>query len=339
MQPIKFYDAGALNPYALHALYEGLATALAPEESPWLVWARADQGHVSIGASQSAEAELDLAACRLRRIPVVQRALGGGAVWVDPRQLCVFLIFPQAVAPRTQAALFSLCLELLAETFASLGVNVERVGTQDLWAGGRKLLGSGAATVGRSMVFGASLLEQFDSARFADCLQTPSAGFGDWLREALASGMTDLSALQPRFRAEDWVAALASQCEARWGVEPAMPEPAQLQAMAEAEQDLRQPLETGGLRRVRGGLKINQETYLVEDTESPWIRLLLKAGRLDRGACADPELAAVLRACQQHPVTSQHLSACANASGLAGERAAQLVQRVMRLCDIPGRTP
>lgn len=337
MPPIKVYDAGRLTPYALHALYEGLAASLGPDDHPWLVFARADRGHISLGASQDADAELDLANCRLHRIPVVQRALGGGAVWVDQRQLCVFFIFPRAAAPRTQGALFDECLQLLTEAFARVGVPVEREGEQDLWSGGRKLLGSGAATVGHSMVLGASLLEHFDAESFAACIRSPSPGFATWLKEALSTGMTDLTALGSPLQAEDFVSALREICDRRWGVEPGQPRPDDLKAMAEAELNLRLPLESGGNRRVRGGIKINRETYLVEDSGDPWIRLLVRAGRLERVACADRQLDAVLQACLQRPVEEKLLHECADALGLSGRQAGKLVQRVMDLCNIPGR--
>lgn len=332
MPRLKIHDAGWLTPYALHACYTGLAASLNADDAPWLLLARADRGHIALGASQYADAELDLGYCRMRRIPVVQRALGGGTVWVDRDQLCVFFLWPQHSAPRSHADLFDECLALLVDAFAQIGLQTMRVGGQDLWCGGRKLLGSGAATIGHTMVFGASLLEHFAADSFAACVHSPSQGFGEWLRDALAAGMTDLYSLGHVESTRALIDALRVACAARWNVDTSSPDERQRAAMFEAECELREPLESGGRRLVRGGIKINRETYLLEDAAAPWLRLLWQSGRLRRAACADPEADLLLQDCLDTPWDGSLLFDRAASHDLAESAVRTLAQRIDALC-------
>ncbi|AOV16499.1 hypothetical protein BJI67_04910 [Acidihalobacter aeolianus] len=332
MLRLNYHDAGWLTPYALHACYAGLAASLSADDPLWLVIARADRGHIALGASQYADAELDLGYCRMRGIPVVQRALGGGTVWVDRDQLCVFFLWPRHAAPRTHADLFDECLALLAAAFAQIGLQTMRIGGQDLWCGGRKLLGSGAATIGHTMVFGASLLERFAADSFAACVHSPSQGFSEWLRDALAAGMTDLSSLGQAESTPALVDALRASCAARWDVDASSPDKLQRAAMFEAECELREPLELGGRRLVRGGIKINRETYLLEDAAAPWLRLLWQSGRLRRAACADPEADLLLQDCLDMPWDGSLLFDRAASHDLAESAVRTLAQRIDALC-------
>lgn len=332
MSRLHLHEAGWLTPYALHACYAGLAESLSEDDTPWLISARADRGHIALGASQYADAELNLAYCRMRRIPIVQRSLGGGTVWVDRRQLCLFFIFPRTSAPASHAALFDLCLGLLKDAYARIGVEVERVGGQDLWHAGRKLLGSGAATIGRSMVFGASILERFDAASFAACVDCPSRGFERWLGDCLSESVTDLEAAGMLPYEGAFEEALRAVCGSRWAVTTQRPEAHRLAAMSAAELALREPLEMGGRRLVRGGIKIKRGTYLLEDTTGPWLRLLWRDGRLVRAASGDKDFDAVLQACLACPLDDGIIYEQGRLHGLSLESARTLAQRVEALC-------
>ena len=334
----RWLDLGVLEPLSLHAHYQGLAEAQRPDAAPVVLLARAARAHVSIGASQAADADLDLDACKREGIPVVQRPLGGGSVWVDGSQSVILLIFPRNHLPGRHEQLFETCLEPLCSWMRQCGLDASRVGGQDIWAGGRKILGSGAATIGSAMVFATSVLRVFDAQGFARAVRAPTDGFRDWLAQALAAGMTDWC--REGVEIED--AALAAQLRevlARslgWRFEDSALSPTERRAIAEAEAELAEELVLGGPRHVRFGIKINQQRYLLEEPgRNDALRLLVNAGRIERLALDDDENGP-WSACIGEPVDRHRLEDCLAAVGVPAEAVADLSQRIMRLtADIP----
>jgi hypothetical protein len=149
--------------------------------------------HISTGQSQNRAAELTADV----EVPVVTRPLGGGAVWLDESQWCYVLLAPRALAPARPAAWSAWGLAPAMATFRRFGLAVERR-EQDLWLAGRKIAGSGAATLGGAAVFASSFLLRFPAGRFARCIAAPMLGSGvstaDFhgaLAMALAQTMTD----------------------------------------------------------------------------------------------------------------------------------------------------
>lgn len=332
---LRLLNLGRVSPLRLHASYAGLAEAMASDDAAgWLLLARSERGHIALGASQYADAELDLPACRAAGIPVIQRPLGGGTVWVDEHQLCVFFIQP---GREGREAFFERCLEVLCDTFGRLGVAVERVGEQDVWSAGRKLLGSGGATIGSAQVFGASLLERFDANGFARCIACPSEGYRAWLGELLSEGVTDLARQGVRADESQLIAALREACSAHWRVEDAAVGTAAVRAVETAAEELREPLESGGRRLVRNGIKINRRTYLLEDAAPPWLRLVWRDGCLARAASGDADVEQALERCLGEPLREGAVSCAARAHGLTREAAAGLEARVLTLCRDAGR--
>jgi lipoate-protein ligase A len=185
MRRARFIDAGLLGPRRLHATYAGIAQTLAAGAAPVVLWARA-RAHVSLGQGQDRR----LLAPGLT-VPVVRRPLGGGCVWVDARQQVVVLIAPLGLAPRRPADWCEWALGPMAAAYRAFGVPATVHG-HDLWVRGRKIAGTGAATLGRAAVVASSFLMRFPAARFASCMAMPP-GFGRWLREGLDLAMTDWS--------------------------------------------------------------------------------------------------------------------------------------------------
>jgi lipoate---protein ligase len=286
MQDARWIVLGGCSPADLHATYTGLADAQADDAPPIVIWARPDIPHLSLGASQSAVGELDLGACRRDGIPVIQRPLGGGTVWVDAGQSCFFLIFPRHAAPRRHENLFAACLEAVAEALGPLGLRVHRQGVQDLWFGERKIMGSGAATINRSMVFGASFLRHFPDERFARYIRTPSRGFGRWLRAALRAGMTDLERAGLRARDDALEHALKKALEQRfgWRFRSDGPTAAEHEKIAEAGDELLPDLSDTERRLVPYGIKVSAGQYVLEGevADCGRLRLWVRGERLVR---------------------------------------------------------
>lgn len=298
MVEARWIDLGGLEPLDLHATYTGVAAAQEDRSAPILLWGRARQGHISIGASQCATEELNLDQCREQGIPVIQRPLGGGNVWIDEHQPCLFVVLPRAFAPHRHPELFSLCLAPLIDVYRSYGLSAHQVGVQDLWSEGRKILGSGAATIGRSMVFGTSFLLRFDVRRFAGLMHCESENTRQWLIELLETGVTDWlsEGVTPD------VAELARRVKGRfeqrmdWRLSDASLSQTEREVIEEAREELSEPLVQEGRRHVPYGIKVNASTFLVERVgEAGCLRLVLRDGRIWRLWHEDSEWAVRLQ--------------------------------------------
>lgn len=265
-----------LAPRQLHATYAGIAQATAADAAPALVWGSA-QAHLCLGQA---------AACRLAPdigVPVVRRPLGGGAVWVDEGQLVYVLIAPLRLAPRRPADWSAWALQPAMATFDRFGLRVHRHG-EDLWFDGRKIAGTGSATIGACAVFASSFLLRFPGSAFAACM----AGAGEyrhWLEQGLAATLTDWSAHAAPPSSAALLAAYREALRATlgWSLETAVIGTTEVDAIAEAVLDM----EDGGHAEAdvaqAGSIKLNADSYMVEhEVRNRRIRELVIHGMLAR---------------------------------------------------------
>lgn len=252
----RWLDLGRIEPIDFHATYAGLAEAQGPGAAPIVVWGRVS-AHVCLGQSQGR--------CEVAErldVPVVRRPLGGGTVWVDEQQLSYAFIAPLERTPRRHEEWYAWALAPAIATFGSFGLPVERRG-EDLWLGGRKIAGSGAATIGRCAVVASSFLLRFPRERFTACLAAPSPGFRRALRAALDLAMTDWAENatpppEPVLR-RAFHAALRETLG--WAARPSRVRAEERAAIASSRDELAEPIEYGH-RRVAGGIKLNAALYL-----------------------------------------------------------------------------
>jgi lipoate-protein ligase A len=264
----RFIDVDVLDPELFHATYAGIAYALEQDDAPVVMWGRA-RAHVCLGQSQSREAEL----APVVDVPVVTRPLGGGTVWVDESQYCFVLIAPLGRAPARPAEWFGWGLQPAIATFQRFGLPVARR-EQDLWLEGRKIAGSGAATIGRCAVLASSFLFRFPAERFARCIASPlrtglrqsPVAFRQWLLDGLRRAMTDWQACQP---APDPDTLRGAFCEAiadtlGWQLAGSALSDAEIAARDDALADLAEPAGPVSQRAVAHGIKLNAASYLTE---------------------------------------------------------------------------
>jgi lipoate-protein ligase A len=233
-----------------------VADAREPGDPPAVVWGRVD-AHICLGQSQGM-CELDAGL----DVPVVRRPLGGGAVWVDEQQLSYALVAPLDIAPKRHADWYGWALAPAIDTFRAFGREVE-ANAEDLWHAGRKIAGSGAATIGRSAVIASSFLLRFPRERFAHAIAAATPAFRARLIDGLAAAMTDWAetgdvpsetALGTAFQA-----ALAGRLG--WRVRTDRIAAREADAIEAWRTELAAPIETG-LRRVGDGIKLNAELVL-----------------------------------------------------------------------------
>ncbi|WP_018881370.1 MULTISPECIES: lipoate--protein ligase family protein [unclassified Thioalkalivibrio] len=295
----EWIDAGARSAEELHALYTGLAASTAPDAPPRILWVHAHEPHISIGASQDAESDLDLAACAEQGVPVVRRPLGGGSVWVDADQACFFLIQPRQVLARGHRHLFAVGLGIAMDVLRALGLEGVEARGQDVWVQGRKIMGTGAATLDEGCVFGASFLRHFPVERFLACVYAPSEGYRDWLRPALETGMTDCARQCPQVPAPAQVeAALQDVLARRFGIPARRIEPDRAildQWLALGREELTDLADGQGSPSVRDGIRVNRDNHVFETRGACGrLRLHVEGSHIARIWCEDAATTAIL---------------------------------------------
>lgn len=237
-----------------------MAQATAADGAPVLMWGSAG-AHICIGQSQDPLLEL---APRIP-VPVVRRPLGGGVVWVDERQCSYVLIMPLALAPRRPADWSAWALQPAVAVFRWFGLQVA-VRDGDLWLNGRKIAGSGAATIGHCAVVASSFLLRFPREAFAGCI-AGSADFRNWLLEGLATTVTDWethAVVPPVTELREAYAAAVGQTFG-WNLQKSELSAAESAAVADAHVELEDDGYDGVGRRARaGGIKLNAESWLAE---------------------------------------------------------------------------
>jgi len=255
----RFLDIGLLEPLAFHATYTGIAEAQQRDAAPVVAWGRSTP-HISLGQSQ--DRRLELAADL--DVPVITRPLGGGVVWIDEAQHCLILVAPRALAPQRPADWFEWGLAPVVATYRRFGLQAVRR-EQDIWLAGRKIAGSGAATIGQSAVFASSFLLRFPAGKFARCIHSASPGFHDWLAAGLRQAMTDWQSHQPPPAAAELQRVFRSEVERAfgWRLSDSGLGRAELAARDAALGELADP-EPSGRRQVADGIKLNAATFLTE---------------------------------------------------------------------------
>jgi lipoate-protein ligase A len=278
-QAARWIRLGLVEPLALHAAYACLAAAQATDDAPLVLWAQA-KTHLCLGQSQG-PAELDPGVS----VPVVRRPLGGGLVWVDEFQYVFVLIAPKRLAPGRPARWFTWALSPAVATYRHFGLPAY-LNEQDVWLHGRKIAGSGAATIGECAVVASSFLLRFPAERFAESVAAPSQEFREWLRDGLALAMTEWAehGALPAERELESVFRTRLEAQLGWQFENSWPSAAEQAAIAAAAVELAEPLDEALPRMVRDGIKLNSESRLVERRGASRVERELTVGGLVRRA-------------------------------------------------------
>ncbi len=194
--------------------------------------------YVCIGYHQDLEAEVDLDYCRQRGIPVFRREVGGGAVYLDGRQIFFQLVLsrdnPLARGDKTE--IFRRLLEPVALAYGDLGVPARYRPVNDLvTAAGRKISGTGAAEIGEQLVLVGNLIADFDYDTMVRVLRVPDEKYRDKVFQSMRENLSTLR--RETGREFDWVE-LAEPLIRRFAevlgpLEP-VPVPAEVRAEARA---------------------------------------------------------------------------------------------------------
>lgn len=266
---LRVLDFGLESALRSQAVYHGLAECLATGDDALLTLVNPRSPYVCVGRHQSVALEVDLDYCRTAGLPVIRRAVGGGAVYLDRNQMFFHFIFPHRQAPARIAPLFARFIEPVVATYRRLGVPAQHRPINDIHVRGRKIGGTGAARIAEATLVVGSFLFDFDVERMARCLRVPSEKFRDKLRTGLDDYIThlraELGAAPPR---EEVKRIFIEETSAALGLEARESRTSAREdaAIAAAERRLADPRWTHCVGRAltSGAVKLSAGTHLSE---------------------------------------------------------------------------
>jgi lipoate-protein ligase A len=161
--------------------------------------------YVCLGYHQDLEQEIDEAFCREHSIPIFRREVGGGAVYLDGNQVFYQIVLHKdhPLAQGGKAAFYRRMLQPVADTYADLGVAARYRPVNDVVTNdGRKISGTGAATIGDYIVLVGNLIADFDYEMTAHLLRVPDEKYRDKVFKSMQENLTTLK--REIGRVPDW---------------------------------------------------------------------------------------------------------------------------------------
>lgn len=341
---LRVLDFGYVPALRSQAIYHGVAHAIRDDSEPVLTIVNPETPYVCVGVHQDVSREVDEAFCAAQGLPVIRRHVGGGAVYLDRNQMFFHFMYPHAKAPKYAANLYPMFIEPAVRTYRELGVEAQYRPINDIQVHGRKIGGTGAASIGEATAMVGSFMFDFDTATMSKCLKVPSEKFRDKLKSTLDDYMTTMKRELPNIPSRDQVRAIfLKHCADALGVTPELDKPTEVElaAIAVQEKELSDPDWTyrKGRKFVEGGVKISAERHLTESAHKARgglvrVQLLSHGGVID-----DISITGDFTCLPETGVD-------ALAASLAGERldadsiAAAVADRIATLqLDLPGVEP
>lgn len=151
--------------------------------------------YVCIGLHQDAEQEVDLAACRNMNIPVFRREVGGGAVFLDGRQIFFQLVLHREnpLAAGNKLDFYRRLLTPVVETYNTLGVPSRFKPVNDIITQrGQKISGTGVAEIDDYIILVGNLIADFDYETMVKILRVPDEKYRDKIHTSMRENLTTL---------------------------------------------------------------------------------------------------------------------------------------------------
>lgn len=172
------------DPFLHFAVEETLLRRVAEGRSEPTLRLRHTVPSVWLGVYQDPSAEVDLAACRTKGLPVVRRPNPGGAVYQDAGTFCYSAMFRkhptfEALGIHQTHELYRIFGDLVVGLCATFGVTAETSPGNDVLVGGRKVYGSAQIELGDAVAHSGTFLVQADLEVMASVLRPASLKFSD----------------------------------------------------------------------------------------------------------------------------------------------------------------
>ncbi len=185
--------SGALPPVRIHAIYEAIAESVSRGESPntiHICWP--DRPYVCVGVHQIVGFEVDVRECEKRRIKIVRRQVGGGAVYLDQNQFFYHIVARRGDFPGSMRDVFERMLAPTVCACRRMGMNASYRPMNDVVVDGRKISGNGAASFGSAIVVIGNIILDFDPEVFVSVLRVPDEKMKDKLASSIAEWVTSV---------------------------------------------------------------------------------------------------------------------------------------------------
>ena len=189
---IRWIDAGYVSGIRSQSIYHGLGNIFDSESQNTIVLAIPADPYLCISYFQDPRIELDLAYCKKKKLPIIRRRTGGGAVYIDDRQLFIQWIFHPNTLPPKVSDKFELFLQPIIETYKFFGINAYSYRSHDVHVNGRKIVGTGAARIGNADVITGNIILDFDSNTMTQALKYPSKAMAMEVKKGMEVNMTSM---------------------------------------------------------------------------------------------------------------------------------------------------
>lgn len=318
---VRWIEIGAITPQQFHDVYRDAAAAQQRDAVPIIFWGK-PQPHICLGVHQSRAAELDSASPH----PIARRSLGGGTVWLDPRQYCFIFVVP-APTWGAPAAWFNSGLAPLIDTYRTFGLDVEQRG-RDVWLQEKKIAGSGAATIGSSALLASSFILDFDAHSFAAAIRCPSCQYRSMLRKALSGAMTSWQVHATPPAESDIRAAFRNHVCDRFGWTVYADDLHTSERLAADDADEER---ASGAKTIANGIKINEATFLFEASFGEGVLTLLRSHHTLADVALPGIISPALAERMAGLLLSEPVLHCALQQELTAEQAAVWTRRILAL--------
>ena len=147
---------------------------------------------ISCGYHQIVNQVVDLDYCNEHKIPIIRRAVGGGAVYLDSTQLFYHFIWrnDSPNIPRTISGIFQTLLKPVVKTYKDLGVDAVYKPVNDIMVNNRKISGNGAGMFDSASVLIGNFILDFPHQEMARILRVPDEKFRDKVLKSLQAGIS-----------------------------------------------------------------------------------------------------------------------------------------------------
>ena len=253
--------------------------------------------YVCIGYHQDLAQEVDVGYCQAQGIPVFRREVGGGAVYLDGDQVFYQIVLHKdnPLAQGDKGALYERMLRPVADAYGDLGVPARYRPINDMVTlDGRKIAGTGAATIGDYVILVGNIIADFDYQTMSRVLRVPDEKYRDKVYKSMRENLTTLKRETGRtFAWDEMVTPLLARYETVLGtLDPAtLPQAVRDQAKASSETFLSEAwLHKKGRRLAERDVKIATGVNVVQRVHKAPGGLLRATLEVREGLLADVSL-------------------------------------------------